>query len=138
MNDCDLVSGFEARRLIDPASTTDNTAVVSQIIDMANRSGVAFIINVGSLADADATFDIKLEESANSDMSSATDVSADTTKLLGTVSDFVFSADNTIVAMFGYRGIQRYLRVTITPAANTGASLISGVCYLRKKKVGVN
>ena len=49
-------------------------------------------------------------------------------QLLGTEAgaSFIFSDDNA-VRKLGYLGGKRYVRLTITPASNTGAWLVSAV-----------
>lgn len=131
----DHVNSDSYVRLISPLTGSDNTAFVSQIIDLQMKDGCTFAIATGTLADADATFATKIEESNASDMSGAVDVSADATKTIGTVPQFDFSKDDKVFA-FGYRGACRYVRVTVTPSANAGSAPIGGVCILHNKKIG--
>lgn len=107
-------------------AVTDNTAVVSGIFDMQGYNGVMWAIVAGSLADADATFTLLVEESTASDMTGATAVSDD--DLVGTeaLASFTFSGDDSIKSI-GYIGAQRYVRLTMTPAANTGSATFTMV-----------
>lgn len=103
------------------AAPTDNTAVVSPIVDVQKYAALAFFIISGTLADADATFTVLLEESNDSGMSGATAVAdAD---LLGTeaAASLTFANDG-VVRKLGYRGYKRYVRLTITPAGNASAA----------------
>jgi hypothetical protein len=118
------------RGLSPVAATTNDTAYVSEILDMQGVMAAEFIILTGSLADADATFTVLVEHGANSALSDNTAV-ADT-QLLGTeaLAGFTFAADNS-VRKIGYTGDKRYVRVTITPASNTGNVFIAGVWVTR-------
>lgn len=118
-----------ALRAISPVSVADTTAQVSQIIDRQNAESVQFVIATGSIADADATFTILVEEGDNPALSDAAAASDEV--LLGTeaLAAFQFDDDNE-VRMIGYFGTKRYVRLTITPVANASAALISAVALL--------
>lgn len=126
----DLVSQIDVKRAISPvASAADNTPIVSQIIDRAGYFGAAFLILTGALPDADATFTVLVEHGEVANLSDAAAVpDAD---LIGTeaLASFIFSDDDK-VRKIGYRGNKRYLRLTITPAANASASLVAAVAIL--------
>ncbi len=125
----DLFNNLDIRRLIDPERGTDNTAVVSQIIDLANRGGVLFEIAIGTIADADATFTVLVEDGDDSALSDNAAV-ADAF-LIGTESGagFTFANDDE-VRKIGYIGPKRYVRLTITPASNTGLFDLSATALL--------
>ena len=124
----DLLNGLDFKRGLSPvAATTDNTAYVSQILDMQGDDGAVFAILTGSLADADATFTVLAQEGAQSNLSDATDVADD--DLVGTeaLAGFTFAGDDKVFKL-GFRPSgKRYKRVTITPANNSGNVFISGV-----------
>ncbi len=131
----DLHNDIDVRRAISPTRVTDNTAEVSQIIDLANRTMVEFLIAIGTVADADATFAILVEDGDDSGLSDNAAV-ADAF-LLGTEAGaaFTFTNDDE-VRKIGYTGPKRYLRLTITPSLNTGNADLSAVAVLsgsRKK-----
>jgi hypothetical protein len=65
----DMHNNIECRRVISPNRTTDNTAMVGQIIDSANRDSLEYVIATGTLADADATFTVLLEYGDQSNLS---------------------------------------------------------------------
>lgn len=126
----DLHNNIQVLSAIDPVDHgTGNTAQVSEIIDTQNARGLEFIIQTGSLADTDATFVVLVEDGDDSALSDAAAV-ADA-ELLGTEAgaSFIFSDDNSI-AKIGYIGHKRYVRLTVTPANNTGAVLISACAVL--------
>jgi hypothetical protein len=68
----DLAHNIQLKRVISPVSVSDNTAQVGQIISRAGYDSLTYFIATGSLADADATFTVLLEESDASDMTGAT------------------------------------------------------------------
>lgn len=122
----DLHNNIKTSRAISPVSVADNTPLVSQILDTANFNANELLIATGSIADADATFTVLIEESDNSDLSSGNAVAdAD---LLGTEAQasFQFDDDNE-TRKIGYIGSKRYIRATITPANNASAALISAI-----------
>lgn len=122
----DLHNNIKIERAISPVSVANNTAQVSQIIDMADFTALEFAIATGTLSDPDATFTVLVEDGDDSGLSDNAAV-ADAF-LLGTESGagFVFSNDDE-VRKIGYIGPKRYVRLTITPAANTAAALFSAV-----------
>lgn len=126
----DLTNSIKPVRVLSPgAGPSDNTAQVGQIVNMAGFSSATYIIQTGSIADADATFAVLLEESDASDMTGAAAVAdAD---LIGTeaLAGFVFSDDNKCFKL-GYAGTKRYHRLTITPSGNASAAAMSAVCIL--------
>ena len=123
----DLHNNIKASRVLSPAAAvTDNTAQVGEIIDNAGFGSLEYIIALGALADADATFAVLLEEGNESDLSdNAAVADAD---LIGTeaAASFQFDDDDSAKKL-GYKGKKRYSRLTITPAANTGNAFIAAV-----------
>lgn len=115
----DLSNDIEVRRLIDAdEGAGSDTAKVSQTLDLANVAGCVLAIITGTLADANATFTVLVEDSPDGSAWTAVPDAF----LVGTESgaSFIFSDDNE-TRKIGYIGPQRYLRLTITPSGNTGA-----------------
>lgn len=108
-----------------PQVATDDTALVTSIIDRANYESVEFVIGLGTLEDANATFAVTMEAGDASNLSDAAAVSS-ASDLLGTLADagFTFAADGE-TRKVGYRGGKRYVRLTVTPTGNTGNAPIS-------------
>lgn len=126
----DLASNIHPLRAISPAAaTTDNTAWVSQIIDRQGYESLTFVIATGSLADADATFAVLVEDGDQSDLSDNAAV-ADA-NLVGTeaLAGFTFGDDNE-TRKIGYVGNKRYVRLTVTPSGNTGNAFCAAVAIL--------
>lgn len=115
-----------------PVVVSDNTAVNSVIVDMAGFKACEFIILTGTLADADATFAVTMTHGdavdSASNPTSITDAAAvDADSLIGTLAaaSFTFAADNAVrtVGYSATRGAgKRWVRLTVTPAANSGAA----------------
>lgn len=126
----DLHNNIKVSRAISPiAAVTDNTAFVSQILDTNGFGTAEFAGVMGSISDADATFTLLVEDGNDSALSDAAAV--DDAYLLGTEAGTVTAgaavsggapgfADDNKTFKIGYIGPKRYLRVTLTPAANTG------------------
>ncbi len=125
----DLHNNIDVRRAISPVVATDDTAIVSQIIDCAGFDGVEFAIITGTLADADATFAVLVEHDDASNL--ATAAAVPDSQLLGTEAgaSFTFAADN-VTKKIGYIGTKRYVRLTITPTGNTGNAPIAAVAIM--------
>lgn len=130
----DLMNKINVKRVISPVSVADNTAQVGQVIDRQGFDSVTYLIATGSLADADATFTVLLEES---DSSGSGYAAVDDTDLIGTeaLAGFLFSDDDKCFKL-GYKGNKRYTRMTITPANNASAALIAAVAVLGHAAVG--
>ncbi|MBY6265566.1 hypothetical protein EI613_27130 [Azospirillum sp. 412522] len=126
----DLMNGIAPKRAISPAAAvTDNTAIVSQIIDVLGYGSLTFLILTGALADTDATFTVLVEHGNAANLSDAAAVPD--VDLLGTeaLASFTF-ADDDKVFKIGYVGIKRYVRLTVTPAGNSGNAFVSAVALL--------
>lgn len=126
----DMMSNFDVKRAISPVSVADNTAQVSQIIDMQGSDALTFVIATGSIADADATFTVLVEHDDASGFGTAAAVPDE--QLIGTeaLAGFQFDDDNEC-RKIGYRGGKRYVRLTITPVNNASAALLSAVAILQ-------
>lgn len=116
----DLHNNVSVVQAVPPlAAYTNNTAIVSNIIDTSGFEALEFQINIGTLSDADATFAVTMDDGDNSSLTDAAAVDSDF--LLGTLAQasFTFANDNT-TKKIGYVGHKRYVRLTITPSNNTG------------------
>lgn len=95
---------------------TDNTAQVCTA-DRAGFEAIEFLVALGTVADVDATLTVLVEDS---DDNSAWAAVADDF-LLGVEAMGLDFADDLTVGKIGYVGGKRYVRVTVTPANNTGS-----------------
>lgn len=125
----DLHNNIDVKRVISPVSVADTTAQVGQIIDRQGFDSLEYLIAIGSVADADATFTVLLEEGDVSNLSDASAV-ADS-DLLGseTLAAFQFDDDDE-TRKLGYKGNKRYTRLTITPVGNASAALLCAMAVL--------
>lgn len=137
----DGISNKIVKRVLSPAAVSDNTAQVGQIIDHQGYDSASYYILTGSLADADATFTVLLEEGDAANMSDAAAVAdADmVSQTIGTAPEtaaaFTFAHDDQ-VRKLGYIGSKRYTRLTITPSANASAANIAACCVLGRPSPG--
>lgn len=140
----DGLSSKRIRPLIAPgAAVTDNTAIISSIIDCQGYDSVTLAFVTGTNADADATVTALLEEGDVSNLSDAAAVAdADmVTMTPGTAPEAAASftyADDAETRAIGYVGSKRYIRLTLTPSGNTGNQYVGGVAILEGKAPGVN
>lgn len=124
----DIASNIAVRAVIAPVVVSDNTAAVGTVIDRLGFDSLAYVIATGTLADADATFTVLLEESEASGSGFTAVADAD---LIGTEADASFTfANDGVVRKLGYRGHKRYTRLTITPAGNSGSAPLAAVAVL--------
>lgn len=133
----DLINNLLVKRVLSPVSVADNTAQVGEVIDRQGFDAVTFLIAIGSIGDADATFTVLLEESntSNADFTAVADadmLSQTSGTAPETAAGFQFDDDNE-VRKLGYLGTKRYLKLTITPANNSGtpsAALLAAMAIL--------
>lgn len=119
----DIYNTLKEQQVLIPVAISDNTARVGTVVDLAGFDALKYVINIGALADADATFAVLVEDSDDN----ATYAAVDDDFLLGTeaAASFTFADDNKVRSI-GYNGSKRYNRITITPA-NNAASAVFGV-----------
>jgi hypothetical protein len=123
----DFFNAMDVARGISPADPiTDNTPLVSQIVDLRDVHGAVFIFNAGSLADAAATFAVLVETGDDPALTDAAATPDD--QLLGTeaLAGFNQAADNKVFKVGLRGGYRNYGRVTVTPAGNASAAYIAG------------
>lgn len=121
----DLYNNVEVRRGFSPAAAvTDNTAYVSQIIDMQGFKSLVWLVLIGALDDTDATFTILMEDGDDSSLSDAAAVADAQIDPTEAIMAFDFADDDTCRKM-GYVGEKRYVRLTITPVDNTGNAFVA-------------
>ena len=105
-------------------SGSDNTALTAPTgstgFDTRGFDAVNFFIIAGTLADADATFAVEIQEADTTNGSYTAVADADLIALESTVS-FAFGDDN-IVKQIGVKPRKRFLRVVITPTNNASAA----------------
>lgn len=124
----DQMNQLAIKRAISPVSVGDNTAQTGQAVDLQGYDACTFVIATGSLADADATFAVEVQES---DSSGSGYTAVADANLVGTeaLASFVFSDDDKCFKV-GYIGSKRYVRLVITPTGNASAGLMCAVAIL--------
>lgn len=130
----DLANHLTFKRAISPAAAvSDNTPIVSQIIDLAGFGSMCFAIAIGALVDADATFTVLVEHGNAANLSDAAAVPD--AQLTGTeaAAGFTFAADNS-TRKIGYVGPKQYVRLTITPIGNAGEATIAAMAVLSEAR----
>lgn len=114
----ELFNNIKAALGFKPTTVTNaNTATATAIIDRAGFNAALFVINIGDLTDANATFAVTMEHGDDPALADAAAPAA--SDLIGTLAaaGFVFS-DDSKVSKVGYKGNKRYLRLTVTPTGN--------------------
>ena len=133
----DIMDNLDLKRAISPAAAgTDNTPIVSQIVDLLGYDGCMLAINLGVNTDTNATFAVLIEDGNAANLSDAATV--DPTYLNGTVAlaGFTAAGDDNKLKKIGYVGINRYVRATITPSGNdSGNIFVSAEWVLRPLRV---
>ena len=135
----DHLSEITVKRVIDAdEGAGDNVAKVGQIIDHQGYEGATYIIVTGTIADADATFTVLLDEGDTATLTDAAAVAdanmiSQSSAAPETAAAFNFGDDNEVRTL-GYIGSKRYTRLTLTPAANTGAWDIAACCVLSHRR----
>lgn len=111
------------------AARTDNTAIVSSIIDTLGYDSCTFVIHAGTNTDTNATFAVTVDDGDASNLSDAASASVVGTLALA---GFTFADDNE-TRKVGYAGNKRYVRLTVTPTGNdSGNIFLSAVAILGK------
>ena len=130
MSKSDLHNSIKAVKAIAPVVVTDTTAQVSSIIDRAGFESVEFLIVTGTLADSDATFAVLVEDGDDASLTDAAEVT-NAQFLLGTeaIANFDKDSDNKVIKI-GYVGPKRYVRLTVTPALNSGNAPLAAIAVL--------
>lgn len=116
----DLMNSIHPVVAIAPVVVTDGTAQVSAAIDVRGFRSVTFVIALGTLADADATWAVTVKEGSTSTQGAHTAV-ADK-DLIGTeaLAGFQFDDDGE-TRKIGYKGSADYVSIEIDDVtANTG------------------
>ncbi len=126
----DLVNSIHTVIAIAPVVVTDGTAQKSAAIDVRGMRSVTFVIALGTLADADATWDVVIKEGNTTTQTSHTAVAdAD---LIGTetLASFAFGDDGE-TRKIGYKGVSDYVSIEIDDVvANTGNAPLCVICVM--------
>jgi hypothetical protein len=125
---------------IPPVVVTDNTPQVGAWIDRSGYDSLSFAILTGTLADTDATFAVYMEDADASNHSDAwaaaeqDSLSAVEGVAAATAASFTH-ANSNFTSKIGYIGGKQFVRITVTPAANSGNAPLSAVAILGNPSV---
>ena len=127
----DLASNIKCSLAEPPvaALTNLNTPYVSTILDTAGFESAVFVGILGTNTDADVTFTVLVEDGDNSSLTDNAAV-ADV-HLIGVEAMGLDFADDNSVFKIGYIGPKRYVRVTITPAANGAGDVFFAATWIQ-------
>jgi len=122
----DLYNSLKFTPAIAPQVETGNTALVSAVIDRANYPDLVFVINTGTISDSDTHVTVLVED--GDDAALADNAAVADSLLLGTetAADINHATDG-VTRKIGYIGAKRYVRLTLTPADNTGNIPVSAI-----------
>jgi hypothetical protein len=122
----DLHNNVKLTRVISPISQSGNAAMVGAIVDRQGFDSLEFAVTLGTITTAGTTYTATMDEGDAANLSDASAVAA--ADLIGTLAlaSFVDTEINTTKKV-GYKGNKRYVRLTMTPAGNTGASTMAAV-----------
>ncbi len=132
MTKLDLLNNLKFTRGLSPAAAvTDNTAQVTQIIDMQGHKGCLFAVLLGAIADAGITTTFLVEDGNDSGLSDAAAV-ADIDLISDALeADAEFDQDDdNKVRVIQYIGLKRFARLTVTPAGNAADIFIAILAIL--------
>jgi hypothetical protein len=119
----DQLSTLHVLNAIPPiAARTDNTAIVSAIIDRAGYDSLTFGIAVGTNTDTNATFAVTMEHGDAANLSDTAAVTAADVSGTLALAGYTF-ADDAESRKVGYVGARRYVRLTITPSGNDAGNI---------------
>lgn len=126
----DLMNDIHTVVAIAPVVVSDGTAQVSAAIDVTGMKSVTFVILLGTLADADATWAVTVKEG---DTDTQIDhVAVADAQLVGTeaLASFAFGDDGE-TRKIGYLGNKDYVSIEIDDVvANTGNAPMAVLCIM--------
>lgn len=126
----DLMNSIHPVVAITPRLISDDTAALSAAIDVRHYKSVTFIILLGAIADADATWTVTIHEGSTSTQADHTAV--EDKDLIGTeaLAGFQFDDDGEC-RKIGYKGDADYVSIEIdNVTANTGGIHLGVLCLL--------
>lgn len=120
-------SSVNPKNAISPQASSNNSALVGNIIDVQGYGAIVYAIAIGALY-AGSSFTALLEHGDQANLSDAATV---TVGLQGTAALAGFAAANAnSTTKIGAVCSKRYSRLTITPSANGATSYIGAVALL--------
>lgn len=125
----DILDSIHTVQVLAPVSFANNTPLVGNIVDRAGFDSLVYSIALGTNAGTAGTYTVLLEEGDSPTLADASTVTA--TSLSGSIANASWSyTDVNKTRKLGYTGSKRYTRMTITPASNSAAALVSVTAVL--------
>lgn len=125
----DLANNLVVKQAIAPLTITDDSGFTGDIIDRDGFDSVLFAITLGTLADADFTGTVTVQEGDDKNLSDAASVA--TADLTISANGFTFTqADDNKTLKVGYVGTKRYLRVNVAVSGNASSLPLAAVAVL--------
>ena len=110
-----------------------NTAWQTAAIEVTGYDSLTFILSIGAVLDADATFTTLMQESDDNttytDVADADMVSQTAGTAPETAASFQFDDDGEVRSI-GYIGSKKYAKLYVTGATNTGVAALAIVAVL--------
>lgn len=129
MSRLDLRNNIAISRSLTPASVADPSVPVNGTsVDLAGYDDALVVINAGTISGAGASLTFEVQHSDDN----ATFVAVPTDELDGT-EPVVAAANDEQIHTVGYKGIKRYIRVSITAKAGTTPTMICDASVLRQR-----
>lgn len=126
----DLMNEIHPVVAVAPQVLTDDSSVVSAVVDMQGYMSCTFVIMTGTMADADATWTVTLKEGDTNTQGEHAAVADD--DMVGTeaLAGFTFALDSGC-RKIGYKGGRRYVSIEIdNDTANSGSAPIAVLAIL--------
>lgn len=127
----DLMNDINPLVAVAPQVVADGSSLVSVAIDTKGYESVTFIVLLGTLADADATWTVTVKD--GDDGTQGNHAAVADTFLVGTeaLAGIAAADDDSLCKKIGYTGGKRYVSIEIDNAvANTGNAPIAVLALL--------
>lgn len=129
MSRLDLKNNVSVARSLAPASQADPSVPVNGTgVDLAGFDAALVVIDTATISGAGASLTFEVQES--DDNTNFTAVAAD--DLDGT-EPVVAAANDDQLHLIGYKGTERYIRVSITAKAGTTPTMVCSATVLRSR-----
>lgn len=122
-----------------PVVISNNTAMVSAILDVQGHENITFVVVTGTLADADATFTFLVEHDDDDGFGTATAAPDECLDPLEADASFDETLDNGVryITYTPGRGAgKRFVRCTLTPAGNAAAAPLAMIAVTKPYSYG--
>lgn len=126
MSSKDNTKNVKAVVALQPQSITSDTTTVGEVVDTAGYESCTFVIATGSINDANLLPAITECDTSGGSYTAVADGDLIGTELLATLEN----ANDADTAKIGYRGSQRYVKLSLVSTSTVGANLVGAVALL--------